>query len=427
MGKFDYFKFESGFTTFGIPVFVKQFPWCNDWCLVEAALKFGHWDIPEGKEGSAHLLEHLLFQGTRKYSTKEIIREQADRIVFLDTLDGSAGWERFSILGKLKHRHLERGFDVFRDLLFFPVLREADLVEEKRVVLAEMWENYICQANIESRRLMRKDFYGSHVMGRNADLAFGDEETVENISREDISELHKQYFHAGNLFFLFAGDISLKKAILLVEKFTTGIPFGPSRKVRSKPDSWLGPARQIRELSSREMMGGEFSGRAMVRISMFRMLPKNTNPYLNSVLVDIYHRLLDEKFRHEMQITYGVRVSLHERSDHDELEIWMEVDPEKYVSTRALMEEMVSQFGSHQGDERIFRETVSSGIKKSPIREFVSGNILNIATVDVINYGRIYSTKEMHQFKKKIAFQEIIDYVSKELSSDKLYWWVLTP
>jgi len=157
------------------------------------------------------------------------------------------------------------------------------------------------------------------------------------------------------------------------------------------------------------------------------MLPKNENPYLIDIIEDVYGRLLEEKFRHELRFTYGVRVSVEERTDYDLLDIWLEVDPSEYQNVRSFLESAITQFGTQRGDKRFFEEVQAHELNRSLISEVTIGRILEIAMNEILNNGRICTTEETHQFRKNISFAEIAEYVARELSSDKLYWWVLMP
>ena len=111
----------------------------------------------------------------------------------------------------------------------------------------------------------------------------------------------------------------------------------------------------------------------------------------------------------------------------DLLCIWMETEPAEYDKVRALLEKSITQFGTGEKDEASFQESFEGRIQKSLISEFIVGRILDIAMDEILNNGRIYSRKETHQLKREITFSEVADFIGRELSADKLYWFVLMP
>jgi predicted Zn-dependent peptidase len=427
MGRFDPFDFEVEYTKDRIPVYVRNLPWIENWMEVRVVLNYGSLDDPVGKEGLAHLIEHLVFQGTQRFPTNKGILLDAKRKIFFDSLGGNTSYNRIYFSGRMIRSNAVKGFEVFRDLIFFPIFREADLIEEKKVVLAEMWERYLNAANIQAQVMLRKDLYGDHPMARNADPVLGDEETISGISMEDVVDSHRNNFHSGNLFFLFSGDVSPEEAIKLVEKFSEDVPKGPSKIPRVKPDHWPEPPVLIREIATGEYWKADMPGRATTRISVKRMLPKNENPYLNDIIEDVYGRLLEEKFRHDLRSTYGVRVSVEGMMDYDFLDIWLEVNPSEYQNVRSFLKNAIAQFGTRRGDKKFFEEVRAHGLNRSLISDVPIGRILEIAMNEIINNGRIYTREETNQFRQNVSFADISEYVLRELSADKLYWWVLMP
>lgn len=427
MSRFDPFKFEVGYTQDGIPVYVRKLPWIDNWMEVRVVLNYGSLDDPIGKEGLAHMIEHLVFQGTQRFPTNKDILVDAKRNIFFDSLGGNTFYDRTYFSGRMTQSNAAKGFEVFRDLIFFPMFREADLIGEKKVVLAEMWERYLNTANIQAQIMLRKDLYGDHPMARSADPVLGDEETIGAMSTEDVLISHRNNFHSGNLFFLFAGDVSLRQAIKLVEKFSEDAPKGSPKIRRVKPVHWPEPPVLIREISTGEYWKADMPGRTTTRISVKRMLPKNENPYLNDIIEDVYGRLLEEKFRHDLRSTYGVRVSVEGRTDYDFLDIWLEVNPAEYQKVRLFLESVITQFGNQRGDKHFFKEIQAHELNRSLISDVPIGRILEIAMNEILNNGRICTREETHKFRKNISFAEISEYVSRELSADKLYWWVLMP
>lgn len=426
MNRFDPFKFDVGFTKYGNPVYVKNVPWADGWIDAKIVITQGCIDDPIGKEGLAHLFEHMFFQGTKKFPTENILLD-ANRKIFFDSLHGCTFLEWTFFSGRFIRRNALRAVEMLRDMIFFPLLREVNLLEQKKVVLAEMWEKYLCQAYVDIRRVWRKDLYGSHSLGRSTDLTSGDEKTINAISLEDVLESHQCHFHLGKIFFLFGGDTNLQDAIKLAEEISRGAPKGEPGIPRIRLSHWPAPTLRLREISTQEYLRSEIPGRRNIRIEVHRMLPKNANPYINDLVGDIYARLLGDTFRHELHDTYGVKVSVNERTDHDLLCIWMETEPAEYDKVRALLEKSITQFGTGKKDEHLFRRVLKDEFNKSLISELAVGRILDIAMDEILNNGRICSRKETHQLKREITFREVADFIGRELSADKLYWFVLMP
>jgi predicted Zn-dependent peptidase len=85
--------------------------------------------------GSSHLLEHMVFKGTERRTSREIA-------LALESLGGSldayTGREHTSFQARVLDEHMPQALDVLADLTLHPLLREEDLALERDVVLEEI-------------------------------------------------------------------------------------------------------------------------------------------------------------------------------------------------------------------------------------------------------------------------------------------------
>jgi predicted Zn-dependent peptidase len=87
----------------------------------------------EEQAGLSHLVEHLLFKGSSRYSSLEI-----DQIfdAMGAELNAGTGKETTSVFARVIDQHLPEAFDVMTDMVFRPALREIDA--ERAVILEEI-------------------------------------------------------------------------------------------------------------------------------------------------------------------------------------------------------------------------------------------------------------------------------------------------
>ena len=85
--------------------------------------------------GASHLLEHMVFKGTRTRSALEI----ADSLETLGgSLDAYTSREHTSYQARVLDEHIPVALDVLSDLVLSPTLRDSDLSLEREVVLEEI-------------------------------------------------------------------------------------------------------------------------------------------------------------------------------------------------------------------------------------------------------------------------------------------------
>lgn len=160
--------------------------------------------------GASHLLEHMVFKGTRKRSAREIA-------MALECLGGSldayTSREHTSFQARVLDEHLPLALDVLADLVLAPLLREEDLALEREVVLEEI-------ATVEDTPddlvfdLHGSRLWGSHPYGH---TILGTRETVEGMPASAIQEIHSTRYTGRNLVVAAAGQLRHEDVVEQVE------------------------------------------------------------------------------------------------------------------------------------------------------------------------------------------------------------------
>ena len=192
---------------------------------------------PPGLGGSAHLLEHLVFRGTRRRSRRRIAME-------LESLGGSlnayTAREHTGFEARILGRHLPAAVDVLSDLVLSPLLREEDLEHEKEVVFEEIAavddtpEDLVFELHAD--RLWGGHPYGTPILGTR--------DSVAGITARDLVALHRRTYTGANLVVAAAGDVDHDAFVGLVDRWfgsidpgqgagAVGLPPPPGRGVET--------------------------------------------------------------------------------------------------------------------------------------------------------------------------------------------------
>src|SRR5688500_4529512 len=158
------------------------------------SVAFGAWvrsaSIHESRErmGVSHMLEHMVFKGTRKRSPRDIALALE---VLGGSLDAYTAREHTSFQARVLDEHLPQAADVIADLLFSPTLRAADLSLERKVVLEEisMVDDTPDDLVFE---LHNEALWGAHPYGISILVA---RDTVSSLSVRGLRELHERSYH----------------------------------------------------------------------------------------------------------------------------------------------------------------------------------------------------------------------------------------
>jgi len=196
----------------------------------------GSKDEPFGKTGMSHLLEHMMFKGTREYGSKEfsnIIQRNGgtdnafttkDYTMYFSTLSS----DRLGLSMKLEA-------DRMANLLLDP----KEVASEKNVVMEERRMRYEDDPqNSLEEEVIAATFkvhpYQWPVIGWMSNIAA--------IEREDLYNYYRTFYSPDNAFIVVSGDIRPEEATAMIEKEFGNIP--PSGKKRKAALSMTEPEQR---------------------------------------------------------------------------------------------------------------------------------------------------------------------------------------
>ena len=152
----------------------------------------------DAQAGLSHLLEHLLFKGTAKYSSLEI-----DQIfdAMGGELNAGTGKETTSVYARVIDEHLADAFDVLADMVFRPTLQDVD--SERAVILEEiaMYEDDPQEKVFD---VLGEAVFGDHPLGR---AIIGRAPVIRDTPVAQIAEFHAARYAPGNVVIAAAGAI----------------------------------------------------------------------------------------------------------------------------------------------------------------------------------------------------------------------------
>lgn len=208
------------------------------------SVAFGAWvrsaSIHESRDrmGVSHMLEHMVFKGTRNRSAKDIALSLE---VLGGSLDAYTAREHTSFQARVLDEHLPQAADVIADLIFRPALRAGDLSLERKVVLEEisMVDDTPDDLVFE---LHNETLWGTHPYGYSI---LGTRDTVSSLSVSDLRELHGQAYHPEHIVVAVAGNVDHDALIETLERTGwTDAPRGETNRAAT-PVPTAVPPRQV--------------------------------------------------------------------------------------------------------------------------------------------------------------------------------------
>lgn len=161
-------------------------------------------------KGIAHLIEHLVFTGTKTRSHEDISREIEKKGGILNAFTAQ---DVTSFWFKLPSKHVFTGLDILTDVMNNPIFEKEKFEKEKKVVREEirmyhdMPHRYVHE-QIESN-LYKKPF-GEGVVGT--------EKSVAALERDFVAEYFGKVYSSGNYLVTIVGNVDFKKVCEWLEK-----------------------------------------------------------------------------------------------------------------------------------------------------------------------------------------------------------------
>lgn len=174
-----------------------------------------------GKTGLAHLTEHMMFKGTKKYKKGEVSRTVARHGGNENAFTSQEYTAYFQIFSKDK---LHISLDVESDRMVNMVVDADEFLLERDVVMEERRS----RTDDDPTSVVVEDMfaaafkthpYRNPIVGWMSDL--------QNLSREDLVTWYKTYYSPNNATIILAGDFKRKEALKAIEKSFGSIPSGP--------------------------------------------------------------------------------------------------------------------------------------------------------------------------------------------------------
>ena len=186
----------------------------------------------ESEAGLSHLLEHLLFKGSSKYSSLEI-----DQIFdgMGAELNAGTGKETTSVYARVIDEHLPKAFDVIADMVFRPTLTEIDA--ERAVILEEiaMYEDDPQEKVFD---VLGSAVFGAHPLGR---AIIGHASVIADTPVDEIARFHTSRYTPANIVIAAAGAIEHDEIVELAREHVPSDGAGGGDGTNITPAVMLAP------------------------------------------------------------------------------------------------------------------------------------------------------------------------------------------
>lgn len=161
-------------------------------------------------KGVAHVIEHLLFTGTKTRTHEDISREIEKKG---GVLNAFTSHEVTSFWFKMPSEHVFIGLDILTDMLKNPKFDLKKFEKEKKVILEEI-KMYHDNPRTSVFEQIEKNMYEKPF----GDLVIGSTKTVSSLERDFVAELFKKVYSPENYIVTVVGNADFGKICEYLEK-----------------------------------------------------------------------------------------------------------------------------------------------------------------------------------------------------------------
>ena len=175
-----------------------------------AVVKTGSYNEDAAVNGSAHFLEHLLFNGTKTRTQKQLY-DEIDFYGGYNNAHTGTDYTNFMIL--MPKEFISQGMDIQADMLFNSTLPDEKFEKERGIVIEEIGKGADRPGQQVDNHFLRTFF--AHTPYERPVL--GTVSTISNLKREKVWEYYQTWYAPNNMTLMVIGDFVTPEMVKLVK------------------------------------------------------------------------------------------------------------------------------------------------------------------------------------------------------------------
>ncbi|MDR1834293.1 MAG: insulinase family protein [Fusobacteriaceae bacterium] len=200
--------------------------------ILNLVVKAGSIEEEDGDEGIAHIIEHMAFNGTKKYKKNDMIRYlQSIGLSFGGDLNAYTSFDEtvYKLLLPTDDKaKFEKGVEILREWANEVTLRKADLESEKKIILEE-WrlQQGLTQrlGDIRKKALLDNTRYYDR-------FPIGTVESIGKATPERLRLFYDTWYNPANMAVIAIGDLDIPRTEALIKKYFS---YQPRQEYKKPP------------------------------------------------------------------------------------------------------------------------------------------------------------------------------------------------
>lgn len=187
--------------------------------LLNLVVKSGSTSEEDGDEGIAHVIEHMSFNGTKKYKKNDMVKYlQSIGLSFGGDLNAYTSFDETVyklMLPTDEAVKFEKGIEVLREWASEVTFDKTELESEKKIVLEE-WRLTQGLSQRISDTQKKAMLSGTRYFER---FPIGTVKSIEGTTPEHLKKYYSKWYHPENMAIIAVGDFDVDKTEALIKKY----------------------------------------------------------------------------------------------------------------------------------------------------------------------------------------------------------------
>lgn len=356
--------------------------------------------------GIAHMIEHMVFKGTRKRTSVQI----ADEIAQVGgNVDAYTSKEVTFYYAWVLKENLRKTVELLGDMLLHSQFYEEEFEKEKGIVMEEI-DMYKDSPEDVVHEMLQKRVWENHPLGF---LISGEHENIERFTREQLVDFMKKHYIADKMVLSVAGDFDEVEILPILEEVFGA--FSSEKSLESITVPVFHPSIYVEEKDI-EQMHINLAFRSITSVAKERY----TFSVLNAILGGGVNSRMFMKIREEMGIAYAIYTYGSSFEKAGLFHIYAGVNPSHMKSCIEAMGEEIRRF-TKEGPSLKEILCAKEQIKTDLIIqcESTKGH-MNSNAKELFLFGEVIPLQETISMVNKVSREDIMNAMQSYFLTDKL-------
>jgi predicted Zn-dependent peptidase len=394
----------------GVPVYYKNIPWAN--CLfLNIVFKSGALNDPEDKEGLAHFLEHMMFDGSESFPDKKAIKKWSKENT-LNTFNAYTSYYNTTYHLKCLPDNFKKVLIDLKDIIFKPLFTQESFLGEKNVITQEAWGRYKNEKFLNYLKEINSILLPNHKLGKIL-RPLGFPNTIEKIEREDISKFYKENYVKENTFIVLVGKIT-EQDIETVSEFIKVIPEGKINDIKfSLPEK----PTQSRIVKKSDEIGEPKEQTEIGKVINIKKPGQEYSVY--AIFRDLFSDILYERLRTENNLCYSLSVNIYPEKYFSTFIFSVKTDTKNIEIVEKEFDNILSEIKDSKWVDR-FELIKKIRYERIISAERLSGEIIEQTVSDIV-LEKLKSLEEYISDEEKVNYSDIVHFLNQNFVTERIF------